>query len=689
MTELDTNISEIKGIGKILAKRFQLLEINTVQDLLFHFPFRYDDFSALSKIKDLKPYTNARIIGQIELIQNKRSPRKRLNITEALISDETETIKVIWFNQPFLTRNLKAGDNISLAGKVEEDISGLIMKSPEYEKVSLNNVHTSGLVPNYHSTANLTQKQIRFYIKKVIGLAKQMPEWLPAEVLKETKLLNLSESLYKIHFPKNKQEADRAKERLAFNELFLLQLKSQIIKQEFKNNKAVPVKFLEKETKNFVEKLNFKLTDSQKKSAWEILQNMQKDTPMSRLLEGDVGSGKTVVAIMAMLNIALNKNIKGQSVLMVPTEILAKQHYDSITQLLKPFHINIGLISRSQKVLNTEKNDKKLTAQDIIDNSQIIIGTHALIQEKINFSNLILAIIDEQHRFGVEQRKELIQKNTSHLAPHLLSMTATPIPRTLALTIYGDLDISIINEMPKERKPIITKVVPEEKRVLAYNFIREQIKQGRQAFVVCPLIDISDKLGVKSVKEEFKKLNDYIFKDIEMDMLHGKLKAEEKEKIRKDFLNNKTKILVSTSVIEVGIDVPNATIMLIEGADRFGLSQLHQFRGRVGRSEHQSYCFVFTDSNNEKTLKRLTYLQQHNNGFDLAKKDLELRGEGEIYGTTQKGFPELKMASLFDYKLVKKAQEQAEKIINHDPQLKNYPLLKQKINFWKDIIHLE
>ena len=690
MLTLDTDIINISRVGKTTAKYLNRLGITTVRDLLFYFPFRYDDFTHLTPIDKLQPDISTNVVGQIELIENKRSWRRRMYITEALITDGKETLKVIWFNQPFITRNLHIGDKVSLAGKVEEDAGGLVMKSPVYEKiVGQQAFHTQGLVPNYHLTANLTQKQIRFLIKQVVNLARQVPDWLPEEIKRSLRLLDLKKAIAKIHFPKNKTEIETARRRLAFNELFLIQIQSQLIKKELKASQAQPIPFLEETTKKFVNSLPWQLTDAQRKAAWEILQDISKDKPMSRLLSGDVGSGKTIVALIAMLNAALNGY---QAVLMAPTEILAHQHYETISKLLKNFNVPVGLITSSEKKINSESQSggEKITSKFLLLNSKLIIGTHALIQEDIKFNNLALAIIDEQHRFGVEQRKTLIEKSgNKKTVPHLLSMTATPIPRSLALALYGNLDLSIINQMPKGRKQILTKIVPEEKRAQAYDFIRQQIDEGRQVFVICPLIDPSDKLGVKSVKQEFEKLDKQIFPDLAIGILHGKMPAKKKEKIMRDFLDNKIKILVATSVVEVGVDAPNAAIMMIEGAERFGLAQLHQFRGRVGRSQFQSYCFIFTENSSAKTEKRLQALVSCHDGFTLAKMDLKFRGAGEIYGTAQKGFPELKIASLFDYKLMKEAQEEAIKIIEKDQNLKNYPLLAEKLGDWEKIIHLE
>jgi len=800
MLTLNSPIKEINRIGAATAGKLRKLGIATIEDMIFYFPFRYDDFTRLTPIADLKIGQSANIIGQIELIKNKRSHRRRMYITEALVSDETESVKVIWFNQPYIARNLRIGDWVSLAGKVDGDITGACFKSPVYEKIpplsplvrgaerkapfplytkeaekkilqlsfrrgtekinppnplyakgekmkipltsrlafapvkrafikedkkeeppyppcqggrygevgAYRVIHTQGLVPNYHLTANLTHKQLRFLISQVIGLANKIIDWLPEGIIRRLKLLKLNIALKNIHFSKKWEDVNEARRRLAFNELFLIQLQSQIIRRDAKSCVSTPIKFFEAETKEFVNNLPFKLTDAQRRVAWDILKDIGQTKPMARLLEGDVGSGKTIVALIAMLNCALNNK---KAVIMVPTEILANQHFNLICKLLEGFNINIGLVTRSDKKLNYEseimnnsdgenKNKKIHNSKFIIHNSNIIIGTHALIHDKIKFKDLVLAVIDEQHRFGVEQRKMLMEKSGHKKAiPHLLSMTATPIPRSLALALYGDLDISIINQMPLGRKKIITKVVAENNRNQAYAFIREQIKSGRQVFVICPLVDFSDpfrlsyseasKLGVKSVKEEYKKLDEIIFPDLPIGMLHGRMKAREKEGIMKKFLDNKIKILVATSVVEVGVDVPNASIMMIEGADRFGLAQLHQFRGRVGRSVHQSYCFLFTDNQSEKTLMRLKALIDNFDGFSLAKEDLKFRGPGEVYGTAQKGFPELKIATLFDYELMKMAKEEAERLLEKDGSLSVWPALKEELSKKEKIIHLE
>lgn len=694
MTPLSSHISSLNRVGKTTGLRFKKLGLETIQDLIFYFPWRYDNFGQTLAIEDITENSTANIIGQIDLIHNRRSFKRKMYVTEALVKDETETIKVIWFNQAFISKTLHVGDTVSLAGKATMRDGQLVLLSPTYEKISFSDqdlIHTKGLTPIYSTTANLTQKQIRTLIKQSIELAKDIPDWIPQDIKKKLQLIDLESALYQIHFPKNENELREAKQRLGFAELFLRQLQAQITKKELKDNIAPQITFQEKTTRDFVAALPFKITDDQKKATWEILQDLEKSSPMSRLLEGDVGSGKTLVAIIAMLNTAKNNQ---QAVLMAPTEILAEQHFNTISQLLKDENITVGLITNTHKKISFESEEKKkLKSQEIINRSQILIGTHALIQKGLDFPNLSLIIVDEQHRFGVEQRQKLLLNDQKNHTPHFLSMTATPIPRSLALAIYGDLDVSLLKEKPQNRQEIITRIIEEEERAKAYHFIAEEIKKGRQAFVICPLIDPSDKMGVKSVKEEHQRLDKEIFPDVSVGLLHGKMKGKDKENIMRDFLENKIQILVATSVIEVGIDVPNASIMIIEGAERFGLAQLHQFRGRVGRDKHQSYCFLFPGqegvSPNKKSLERLEALVKNNDGFMLAKEDLKLRGAGEIYGTIQSGYPEIKIASLFDYESIKQAQDEAEALIARDPELKEHPLVKEKLGDFNRQIHLE
>ncbi|MGI6373966.1 MAG: ATP-dependent DNA helicase RecG [Patescibacteria group bacterium] len=677
MINLDSHLSELKQVGAVRAKILANLDLNTVTDLLYYFPFRYDDFGQVTKISELRAGQSFNIIGQIELIQNKRSFKRRIYLTEALISDDSETIKVIWFNQAFLTRTLQVGDRVSLAGKVSDEQGQLVMISPQYEKVSEHGLtHTQGLVPIYHLSATLTQKQLRSLVKQVIPIRHQLPDWLPATISQKLNLPSLAEALQGIHFPKDQTELLQAKRRLAFSELFLRQLRSQLLIKSLQTRSAPPLPFQETAIKEFVAQLPFPLTSSQRQVAWEILQDLEKAVPMNRLLEGDVGSGKTIVAIMAILNTVLSKH---QAALMAPSQILAQQHYQTVSNFLKPYQLKIILLTAGHRATPTE-----------ITQADIIIGTQALIQKNVNFANLALVVVDEQHRFGVRQRQELASAGS--LVPHYLSMTATPIPRSLTLTIYGDLSLSIIKELPANRQTVITDLVSEDRRAGAYQFIREQIKSGRQAFFVYPVIEPTSKLQVKSAKQAHHQLATEVFPDLEVGLLHGRLKTKEKEELMTRFLRQELDILVATSIIEVGIDIPNASIIVIEGAERFGLATLHQFRGRVGRSTHQSYCLLFPSSeeiNNPKTLTRLNSLLKYQDGLSLAEIDLKLRGAGDLYGLAQSGFSELQIASLYDHKLIKLAQKEAVSLISDDPELKKYPLLKEKLGDWENEVHLE
>ena len=607
--DLNTSIKELTKVGEATAKKLARLGIVTAGDLLWHLPRRYDDFSQQVKIADLKLDDKVNLLGEIQMIGNKRTHRARMNITEALISDETDVLRVVWFNQPFITKTLKIGDKVSLAGKITEDFAGLVMISPSYEKVNAGQIlHTQGLVPVYDLTAELSGKQVRFMMGQVLKLAAGIADILPSSVKEKNHLIDLSLALRLIHFPTSLAELEQAKQRIAFEELFLLQLRSQLARRQAQSLDALAVAFAEEDTKAMVASLPFALTEDQRRSAWEIIRSLASTKPMLRLLEGDVGTGKTVVALLAMLNVAKSGL---QSALMAPTEILATQHYETLTRLARSTNLRIALLTRTQYKLNTtaDKLSKakliKIIAEGEVD---IVIGTHALIQEKVTFKNLDLVVIDEQHRFGVEQRKALMAKCVAQTMPHLLSMTATPIPRSLALALYDDLDISIIKTKPMGRPPIITKIVEEADRTKAYDYIGAQIKAGRQAFIICPLIDPSDLLGVRSVTEEYERLSQTVFRDFTVGLLHGKLKAKDKDEMMKKFAANEINILVATSVIEVGIDVPNAVIMMIENADRFGLAQLHQYRGRVGRGKVQSYCFLLTDSSDEKARQRLNCL---------------------------------------------------------------------------------
>ena len=684
--QLTTPVSALSMVGSTTADRLKKLGISTVLDLLFYYPFRYEDLSVVSPIGSLQPFSTATVKGRIELLDNRRSWRRRTILTEGLVSDPSGSVKVIWFNQPFITKVLTPGDEVYLAGKVAADQYALQLVNPIYEKIKRagETVHTARIIPIYPLTEKLTQKQLRWLMKLALSAADQVRDWLPPEIRTTLSLLTLPQALRQVHFPDSQASADAATRRLKFNELFLFLLQSKTVKRELQSAQALPVTFAETATKQFVSSLPFTLTADQRRAAWQILCDLERPAPMNRLLEGEVGSGKTVVAAIVMLNAGLAGL---QTVLMAPTEILARQHAMTLQQLLAGTPLKVALLTHSYHQLVTRTCSRAALATAIRNGSvDVVIGTHALIQQDIKFHRLALAIIDEQHRFGVEQRKLLHQKGS---APHFLSMTATPIPRSLALTLYGDLDLSVIRELPKERKRVITRLIGPAQRMDCYQFISEQIASGRQVFVVCPLIDPSDKLGVKSVTESFEKLKEQVFPNLKIAKLHGKLKPREKESVMADFVAKKSDILVTTSVIEVGVDVPNASVMLIEDAERFGLAQLHQFRGRVGRAAHQSYCFLLTGSSNQKTTARLEALVTARDGFELAELDLKFRGPGELFGLSQSGWPAFRIASLFDYDLVALAQASAEKIITADPTLQRHPELRQKLDQLNREVHLE
>ena len=701
--DLTTPVAEISGVGPQYQKRLKHLGIKTLGDLIFHFPHRYEDFSNLIKVADIKeggpafaeasagkPFS---FQGEILEMKNIRTPKKRMVLTQAEIYDGTGKLKVIWFNQPYLINTFNKGDYVCLAGKISKKGSAQYLSSPAYEKIpnskfqipNSNLTHTGRLIPVYPETDGLSSRWLRFIVKPVLlNLKGEIQDPLPEIIKQKFAFPPLKEAVWQIHFPDNLERAQRAKKRFAFEELFNLSIFVLREKMKLTKEKARAIAINLELIKEFTQKLPFTLTNAQKKSAWQILQDLEKPQPMNRLLEGDVGSGKTVVAALAALNVAKEGF---QVAFMSPTEILAKQHYDTFCKLLSDFNLKIGLLTGKEKTKGV---------------FHILVGTHALIQEKVKFKNLALVIVDEQHRFGVEQRAKLCQQK--EFIPHLLSMTATPIPRTLSLTLYGDLDLSILDELPKGRKKVITEIIGQLNKKETYNFIRKKVKEGRQAFVICPRIEPRPRaelgteqarqqelswLDVKAVKEEYEKLSKIVFPDLKVGMLHGKMKTKEKQEIMQNFKDGKIDILVSTSVVEVGVDVPNATIMMIEGAEKFGLAQLHQFRGRVGRSEHQSYCFLFTESSGKINNRRLKALISSESGFELAEKDLQIRGPGDFSGQRQWGLPDLAMASLADVSLVEKATKEAREILAEDPELMKYPLLGEKLKEFRQRIHLE
>jgi ATP-dependent DNA helicase RecG len=652
---LNSSVGELPMVGPIYQTRLQKMDIEKIKDLIYHLPNKYLDFRKSSKIGRVQIGDIVTIKGKIDSIKNQYTRAgKKLQIAE--ISDETGTLITVWFNQPFLIRTISAGDTLSLSGKVDWFGRKKALISPEFEKITEGGetLHTGKLIPVYPETYGLSSKWLRRKIKTAYDITEdEISEYLSKSQLKNINLVSLPQAIKSVHFPEDPEEAEKGRERLAFDELLFLQTQNLKRKSQWQKNKATyQLHVEESEIEKFTNSLPFKLTQSQEQVIREITGDLKKKYPMNRLLEGDVGSGKTVVAATAAFISFLNGY---QTVIMAPTQILAQQHFDTLKSLLQPFKVRISLITSSISSKELGRND-------------IFVGTHALIHQNINFDKVALVVIDEQQKFGVEQREHLIRKvKDKNTAPHILTMTATPIPRTVALTFYGDLDLSTLNEIPKGRQKISTWIVPPQKRAAAYQWIDSQIASYKsRVFVVCPLIEESEKETMKSVKAVKKEYADLkkIFKGVSIGLLHGKQASVEKNKVVEAFKNGKTAILVATPVVEVGIDIPNATIMIIEAAERFGLAQLHQLRGRVGRSDKKSYCLLFSEAKGEKALARLSAMEKSYSGFELAELDLKLRGPGEIFGLRQHGIPDLKIASWQDINLIKKAKSLAEEIAN-------------------------
>jgi len=699
--QLSSLIEENFRLTDRQKKGLKKMGLKIIRDLLFYFPARYESFSERKNIIDLKEGEKTTIYGKINEIKAEKSWRKRRYYTEATISDQTGFIAAIWFNQPFVSKILKPGDKIALIGKIANGKKGLYIANPVYEKISSYEALGRGgaILAIYPEKTGITSRWVRFAIKKIIkNLVKDGPSLddpIPESILKTYHLPSLKSALIFIHAPKKLSDAEAARKRFSFEEIFFIQLARLKERKEHDNHHSFGIKISEKELNNFLSIFPFKLTSAQKKAIEHIINDFSKQSAMSRLLEGDVGSGKTAVAVTASYAAVKNGY---QVAYMAPTEILAQQHFQSFINYFSQLRLTtkIGLITSSEcKKYPSKVNPKEATP---ISRAQllkwtangeipILIGTHSLIQKSVKFKNLALVIIDEQHRFGTRQRA-VLAKEKSDKIPHLLSMTATPIPRTLALTIYSDLDLSLLDEMPPGRQKIITEIIPPNQRHKSYEKIREEINNGRQAYVICPLIE-TGKIETKNVTDEAKRLKKEVFPEFEIGVLHGRILPKEKEKILRDFRNNKIHILVSTSVIEVGVDVPNATIILIEGAERFGLAQLHQLRGRVMRSNHQSYCFIFTDANSNKTGERLNALVSAKNGFELAEYDLQFRGPGELSGARQWGISDIGMEALKNIKMVEAARLEAQKIIREDLELKKYPLVLEQLKSQDKNIHFE
>ncbi|MFA6435579.1 MAG: ATP-dependent DNA helicase RecG [Candidatus Gracilibacteria bacterium] len=668
---LKTRLAEVLRTTSAHLATLRELGVVTVEDLFHYFPRAYRDRTEMTTVVELRTDLVNVVQGKLSSLFMRKT-RTGKNMIRGLFSDDTGSVEVFWFNQPHIMRLLRNGDEVILTGKAKFSGTKVSLMSPLYEPVRKKQLHSARLVPMYHERPPLTSKWIREKIQPLLKGTELLDDILPLTLKDEYGLMDYGKAVRAVHDPSSEKELDAARHRLGFEELFLLQIAAMqrrfFFRQKAKNT-GRQIKIDEVLSKRFLDSLSFQLTVAQERVIGEIVKDLTSPYPMMRLLQGDVGSGKTVVAAFALFH-AMNSGF--QSALMAPTEILARQHYRSLHQFLNGFGFNIQLLLGSF----SEGEKAKIHEQIATGTVDLVVGTHALIQEGVKFAKLGLAVIDEQHRFGVKQREKLAEQGS----PHVLSLSATPIPRTLAMVLYGDQDISLLDEMPKGRQVIITRLVPENKRRDAEFWIADQIKKGRQVFVVCPLIDESDVLGVKAVTTEYERLKKEVFSDLKVGLLHGKLKSDEKEKVMSEFGLGKLDILVSTSVIEVGIDVPNATIMLIEGAERFGLSQLHQFRGRVGRGEHQSYCFLFTEQDSEDSRQRLGSLVKYSNGFKLAEIDLALRGPGEVYGVKQSGIPDLKMASLSDTELVRTVREAAAQLVLKDPDLHENASLKAKLD---------
>lgn len=674
---LSSPLSEVRGVGTELAKKFASLGLYTVSDLIDYYPRRYDDYSQIQQIEAIKPGVIS-IQAEIKQVRG-RYVRRGLHITEAVASDETGSVRLVWFNQPYRANSIKSDTPYFISGQFELSNQRLAIMNPSMELASDFPINTARIIPIYREMRGLKSAQIRKILREIAPMIEELSDTLPVWIIKERKLTSFKNALFSIHFPKDDEDLHEARMRLGFEEVFALTLASLLNKYELMQEMALAIPFNEQLAKDFVSRLPFKLTDEQRKAVWQIYLDLQKNQPMNRLLEGDVGSGKTVVAVMSAL-MAMEQGY--QVALMAPTELLARQHADTIHALLEPlgYQDQVGLLVGSLKPADKANVQKRIASGDI----RFIIGTHALIQEKVDIQNLGLVIIDEQHRFGVEQRKAL-QAKAGH-ALHVLNMTATPIPRSLALTLYGEMDISIIAAKPSNRKPIITEICSPNSRKQLYEKVEKQLENGRQAFVVCPLITESDSKDAKSAETVYKEIS-HEFPDRSVGLLHGKLKSDEKTKVMEQFILKNLDILVSTTVIEVGVDVPNATVMLIENADRFGLAQIHQLRGRVGRSEHQGYCFLMM-SDSSAPSRRLRALENSSDGFELAELDLELRGPGAIYGADQHGALDLRIAKLTDTKLIAAARASAQEFIDKGENLLKYPELHDRISKLRAVTNL-
>jgi ATP-dependent DNA helicase RecG len=692
---LDSPVTAVKGISTALAAKFGKLGVQTVRDLLYFFPHRHIDYSRLKSVSELTEGTEQTVVVNVWQAQETKPGGRRS--TEAIVGDETGNIRVVWFNQPYLARKLTTNARIILSGRVSLFKGRLVFQSPEWELMEgQESIHTGRLVPVYPLTQGLRPRQVRKIMKQLVDIwAGQVTDFLPSELRERLDLLELPAAINQAHYPDDEVVNDKARVRLAFDELFLLQLGVMDRKREWQQSR--PGTALDTELPvitDFIQSLTFALTGAQQRVLVEVMEDLAKTQPMCRLLQGEVGSGKTVIATAALLA-AVASGFQGA--FMAPTEILSEQHFSTVCQLLARMGSERdegyvksydGISGNSVKVALligdiNQSGKKELRKQIQRGEIDIIIGTHALVQKRVEYHRLGLVVVDEQHRFGVEQRSALREKGFS---PHMLVMTATPIPRTLALTLYGDLDLSVINELPPGRQVVKTKCLKPEQRASAYAFVRKQVGEGRQAFVICPLIEESEAVTAQAAVVEYERLSEHVFPDLRLGLLHGRLSSTDKDAVMESFRAGELDILVSTTVIEVGIDVPNATVMLVESAERFGLSQLHQLRGRVGRGTAQSYCMLLSESPSDVGRERLDIIEKTQDGFELAEADLKLRGPGEFFGTRQSGMPDLRMARISDVALLELARNEAVKLFEVDPGLHKaeHRLLAEEVaRIWK------
>ncbi len=673
---LTTDIESIKGVGPKTAKQFRVAGLATVGDVISFLPRRHEDFSEIVAIEAVTPGKQT-IKARVVATEVKRV-RRGMTVTTAVLQDDTGKLRAVWFNQPYRATQFDDKQEYFFSGNFEFRYNRYQLSNPSAEKASEVPVSTDRIVPVYRAIRGLKSQLVRKVMAELRPIMTMLPETLPGDIVQSQQLVSYSEAVIGLHFPESARDITAARERLAFEEVFQLLLASQLNKQDNKALDGHAIAFDRTSVKEFVGQLPFDLTNAQRIAAWEIIQDMERPTPMNRLLQGDVGSGKTVVAGLAAVSAA---RAGYQTAVMAPTEILARQHAETLTNLLGSFGITVGLLVGAVKGTARQELYARIAAGDV----DIVVGTHALIQDTVKYHQLGLVVIDEQHRFGVKQRQKLLDK--SDTMPHLLAMTATPIPRSLQLTVFGEMDISILNERPANRLPIKSQLVSPVSASKVYDSIDAEISAGRQAYVICSLIDESAESDKKSVEAEYKKLKNSVFGHRSIGLLHGRMKPDEKEQVMANFKAKKYDILVSTTVVEVGVDVPNASVIMIENADQFGLAQLHQLRGRVGRGEHQSYCYLML-SDSQKPSQRLRELEKSNDGFYLAEVDLQLRGPGEIYGRAQHGDLNLQIASLADTKLLKRAQSAAEQFITNGEDLLQYKSLQTAVDRYRRLTTL-